>query len=135
MHQLFKDKFKELDLSIAEVETKIGCTANYLSRFINGKQTLPGKWEKKIQEFINGIEKQLKNVAPLNQNILRPWIPKIESFCLSHGIEPEDLIEWYKSPEMGPVKPKQKQGEQESPTDWDKMSKVDKLKWFTANRK
>lgn len=92
MHQLFKDKFQVLDLKITEVEAKVGCSKNYLSRFINGPQTLPRKWEVKIQAFIDGIEKELKALPVKNPDLLRPWIKIVEDYCKGAGIEPEFLV-------------------------------------------
>lgn len=52
VHTEFQKRFKELALSFAEVEKAIECPQNYLSRFINGSQSLPAKWETKIRAFL-----------------------------------------------------------------------------------
>lgn len=96
MHEEFKKKFKELDLKLADVEAKIECPENYLSRFINGPKDLPPKWEKKIRSFVEGIEKELAAMPVKNPDLLRPWIKIIEEYCLSVGLDPEGLIEAHK---------------------------------------
>jgi hypothetical protein len=52
MHEIFKTKLAESNISITNLEIGIGCPRNYLSRFINGDQTLPKKWEPKIEEYL-----------------------------------------------------------------------------------
>jgi transcriptional regulator with XRE-family HTH domain len=98
MHQILKDKFKELSLKLSEVEARIGCPKNYLSRFVNGEgTTLPPKWEKKIQAFIDGIEKELTALPVKNPDLLRPWIKQIEDYCTAVGKDPEGLIADHKA--------------------------------------
>jgi hypothetical protein len=52
MHEIFKTRMAESNISITTLEIGIGCSRNYLSRFINGDQVLPKKWEPKIEEYL-----------------------------------------------------------------------------------
>ena len=98
-HKQFQAKFKELSLSLSEVEQKIDCPKNYLSQFINGSRELPKKWENKITEFLDGIKKTLAKLEapPPNPDLLRPWIKQVEEYCKTIGKDPEGLIEDHKA--------------------------------------
>jgi len=97
MHEEFQKSFKDNDLSISVVEEGISCPKNYLSRFINGKQTLPSKWEKKIREYLKNVVFASKagiQAKDAEKFFQKAWVPMIEKYCLEEaGIDPEKLID------------------------------------------
>jgi hypothetical protein len=101
MHEEFKKVFKDKDLSFSTVEEGIKCPKNYLSRFINGPKPLPGKWEKKIREFLKGVAVASNaGIKPKDAEkfFQKVWVTAIEKYCLEEaGIDPEGLIEQHRS--------------------------------------
>lgn len=101
MHQEFQKVFKDKELSFSTVEEAIKCPKNYLSRFINGPKPLPGKWEKKIREFLKGLALVANaGIKPKEADkfFQKGWVPLIEKYCLEEaGIDPEGLIEQHRN--------------------------------------
>lgn len=161
MHKEFQKALKDNDLSISMVEEAVKCPKNYLSRFINGSQALPGKWEKKIREFLKGVTLAANaGIKPkdVDKFYQKAWVPLIEKYCLEEaGIDPETLIqdhrnlkkrvvELTKSAALVQVKDLTAQAPKsnytintndkpDQPKNWESLSKIEKLKWHTEHRK
>lgn len=44
-------------LSIRAIENKIGCPRDTLQKYVQGRQGLPKKWEKPLEDFIKALQK------------------------------------------------------------------------------
>lgn len=129
----------------ARIEHDLKLPKNSLSAVLKGHKTMPTKWINPVERYLiqhENTEDHKFDAPPLPENFPgdelefahpKPWIKLIEVFCEDAGITPEDMIKWYKTPEISPKPPLKE--EKQYPTNWAEMGRLDKLKWLTANNK
>jgi hypothetical protein len=153
MKEELTNRLKELNFKNARIEKDLELPKNSLSAVLNGHKKMPDKWIEKVKIYLTRHEVQELSEAvvyPMTSaecfdspkmttvqdeplSFARPllWVQPINEFCEKEGIDPLDLIKWYKSPDLAPIPPKREA--YQFPEKWGEMGRIDRMKWLTAH--